>query len=42
MTQAQRNIKRISRILNYVKETINIVKTYRHFGICRWITDKLM
>jgi len=37
MTQAQRDISRKLRILNHAKETKNISKTCRYFGISREI-----
>jgi len=35
MTQAERDIKRKLKVLNYAKEKGNIAKTCRHFGISR-------
>jgi transposase len=37
MTQAQRDINRKLRILNYAKENGNVAKTCRYFGISREI-----
>ena len=37
MNQAQRDIKRKLRVLNHVKETGNVIKTCRYFGVSRAI-----